>query len=85
MQNVEVDWMDGQLDTPQTVTTTRAPTVLKSQMYKKAPPPPKCGLVGSLTSHPVTAQSKIDTPFHSLPDKQQNVVADVVPPKTDKI
>ena len=53
-------------------------------MYKKAPPPPKCGLVGSLTSHPVTAQSKIDTPFHSLPDKQQNVVADVSPPKTDK-
>ena len=53
-------------------------------MYKKAPPPPKCGLVGSLTSHPVTAQSKIDTPFHSLPDKQQNVVADVRPPKTDK-
>ena len=49
-------------------------------MYKKAPPTPKCGLVGSLTSHPVTAQSKIDTPVHSLPDKQQNVVADVVPP-----
>ena len=36
----------------------------KSQMYKKAPPPPKCGLVGSLTSPPVTGQSKIDTPFH---------------------
>ena len=29
MQNVGVDWMDGWMDTPKTVTTTRAPAVLK--------------------------------------------------------
>ena len=29
MQNVGVDWMDGWMDTPQTVTTARAPAVLK--------------------------------------------------------
>ena len=31
MQNVGVDWMDGWMDTPQTVATTRAPAVLKNE------------------------------------------------------
>ena len=29
MQNVGMDWMDGWMDTPQTVATTRAPAIMK--------------------------------------------------------